>query len=73
VPRVELCPEKRFLTLPSLAKAVGSRPLGERVARLRPDAHVFGHTHFGWDATLDGTRYLQAALAYPEERGYRLQ
>jgi len=34
--------------------------------------HVFGHTHFGWDATLDGVRYLQAPLAYPEERAGRL-
>ena len=73
LPRPELLLEKRFLTLPSLSKAVGSRPLGERVARLRPEAHVFGHTHFGWDATLDGIRYFQAALAYPEERGHRLQ
>lgn len=73
LPDQRLCPEKRFLTLPSLSKAVGSRPLGERVARLRPEAHVFGHTHFGWDATLDGIRYFQAALAYPEERGHRLQ
>ena len=63
---------------------------------LRPDVHVFGHTHFGWrpplrtrawnrstaarhcglagcrDATLDGVRYVQAALSYPEERRGRL-
>lgn len=29
-------------------KAVGSQPLGARVAALQPDLHVFGHTHFGW-------------------------
>lgn len=28
--------------------------------------------HFGWDATLEGVRYLQAALAYPQERDTRL-
>ena len=34
--------------------------------------HVFGHTHFGWDATLeDGIRYVQAALATPAERRRR--
>jgi hypothetical protein len=31
-----------------------------------------GQTHLGWDATLDGVRYLQAPLAYPEERKIRL-
>ena len=39
---------------------------------LRPDLHVFGHTHFGWDATIDGVRYVQACLAYPRERRDRL-
>jgi len=61
LPRPELLPEKRFLTLPTLAKAVGSRFLNERVRRLSPDVHVFGHTHFGWDATIEGVRYMQAA------------
>ncbi|KAH8058262.1 calcineurin-like phosphoesterase [Aureococcus anophagefferens] len=63
VPRIELVPEKRFLYVPALNKAVGSRFLGDRVAELKPDVHVFGHTHFGWDATHDGVRYLQPCLA----------
>lgn len=67
VPRVDLNPEKRFLFMPCLNKAVGSRFLGERVERLGSAMHVFGHTHFGWDATHDGTRYVQAALGYPNE------
>ena len=72
VPRPELVPEKRYLFVPALAKAVGSTFLERRVASLKPDVHVFGHTHFGWDATLDGTRYVQACLAYPRERRDRL-
>ena len=73
VPRIELTPEKRFLFFPPLAKAVGSVHLAARIAALRPAVHVFGHTHFGWDATLDdGVRYLQAPLAYPDERAGRL-
>lgn len=27
--------------------------LGERLIRLSPDAHIFGHTHFGWNNTLE--------------------
>lgn len=71
LPRPELLLEKRFLTIPSLPKAAGSRFLRERVERLRPAVHVFGHTHFGWDAVHDGVRYIQAALAYPGERRAR--
>ncbi|KAG1681526.1 hypothetical protein FOA52_014032 [Chlamydomonas sp. UWO 241] len=74
VPDVRLNPEKRFLTFPNLAKAVGSDPLGERVRRLHPAVHVFGHTHFSWDATLEnGVRYVQAPLCYPPERGHRFK
>lgn len=51
--RLELLPEKRFLFFPNLAKVVGSTMLGERVAQLRPDVHIFGHTHFGWCVTLN--------------------
>ena len=42
-------PERRFLFQPALADAAGSRALGARVAALRPDAHVFGHTHIALD------------------------
>jgi len=74
LPSQELLPEKRFLTYPNLAKAVGSLPLGDRLRLLKPDVHVFGHTHFSWDATLDdGIRYIQAPLCYPQERKSRLK
>ena len=72
VPHPSVVPEKRYLFVPALAKAVGSTFLERRVASLKPDVHVFGHTHFGWDATRDGVRYVQACLAYPRERRDRL-
>lgn len=68
LPRPDLLPEKRFLFYPPLAKAVGSLALGDRVRKLRPSAHVFGHTHHAWCAELDGTLFMQAAVAYPRER-----
>ena len=69
----ELLPEKRLLRHPNLAKAVGSDALAARVAALAPEVHVFGHTHFSWDARLPscgapGTRFVQWPLAYPSER-----
>jgi len=72
VPRIELYPEKRFLFNPTLAKVVGSTPLCRRVEALKPNAHIFGHTHFGWDAVVNGIRYMQPCLGYPEERRIRL-
>ncbi|KAK9803536.1 hypothetical protein WJX73_005589 [Symbiochloris irregularis] len=71
VPRQDLLPEKRMLFQPNLAKAVGSNFLEPRIRKLRPVAHVFGHTHFLWDAEIDGVRYCQAPLAYPRERQHR--
>jgi hypothetical protein len=31
--------------------------------------HVFGHTHFSMDKTIDGVRYVQQPLGNPGERG----
>ena len=40
---------------------------GGEKRRMREHVHVFGHTHFGWDHTLDGIRYIQAPVSYPNE------
>lgn len=78
LPRPELCPEKRMLFYPNLPKVVGSDYLEARVREVHgmegslSACHVFGHTHFCWDATLDGIRYIQAPLAYPNERRRRI-
>lgn len=72
LPRIELTPEKRYLYFPCLNKFVGSLALGARVSRLRPDIHIFGHTHFGWDQDLDGVRYLSPPVGYPRERSVRI-
>lgn len=60
-----------LLASPAQAKAIGSDPLRARIQSLQPIAHVFGHTHFAWDAVLDGVRYVQAPLCYPLERKHR--
>ena len=73
LPKIELLPEKRMLFFPNLAKAVGSNYLGKRVDELSPTCHVFGHTHFAWDANINSTRYLQVALAKPAERRVRMR
>ncbi|KAK1384115.1 Metallophos domain-containing protein [Heracleum sosnowskyi] len=78
LPRQELCPEKRMLFYPNLPKIIGSDFLEKRVRSIHSvegsnsACHVFGHTHFCWDAVLDGIRYVQAPLAYPRERKRRM-
>ena len=52
-----LLPEKRNLFYAGLAKAVGSDFLARRLSALQPCMHVFGHTHFGWDASLDSESF----------------
>jgi len=73
LPDIALMPEKRFLYYPDLVKASGSIPLAERIEALKPDIHLFGHTHFAWDTEIKGTRYIQAPLAAPRERIRRLR
>lgn len=78
LPRQELCPEKRMLFYPKLPKVIGSDFLESRIRSIHGNkgaasaCHVFGHTHFCWDALLDGIRYVQAPLAYPRERKRRM-
>lgn len=67
LPLQSLLPEKRFLFSPNLAKAVGSDFLEARVRALDADIHCFGHTHFSWDSTENGTRYVQHCLGTPDE------
>ncbi|KAL3835334.1 hypothetical protein ACJIZ3_010070 [Penstemon smallii] len=78
VPRQELCPEKRMLFYPNLPKIIGSKYLETRIRSIHgaegsaSSCHVFGHTHFCWDAVVDGIRYVQSPLAYPRERKRRM-
>ena len=68
LPRVELLPEKRYLSLPTLHSCVGSTFLARRLRRLGKSfsncgsahhVHAFGHTHLSWDATIDGVESLR--------------
>ncbi|XP_010918026.1 uncharacterized protein [Elaeis guineensis] len=64
LPRQDLCPEKRMLFYPNLPKIIGSDFLEVRLRFIhgkngnRSACHVFGHTHFCWDAVLDGMSKL---------------
>lgn len=67
LPQPFLLPEKRFLFFPQLAQAAGSLFLQKRLERLKPQIHLFGHTHFAWDQRQEGVRYVSAPLGSPKE------
>lgn len=56
-------PEKRRKVYPVL----GSNRLGKQVARLRPDIHIYGHSHVNQNKTIAGINYVNNAFAYPSE------
>jgi hypothetical protein len=81
LPRIELIPEKRYMSLPTLASFVGSTYLEQRLRRIRNQLlrcndstsnsirhlHAFGHSHLAWDAIINNARYVHVPLAYPRE------
>jgi hypothetical protein len=73
LPRQELCPEKRLLMEPLLAKVVGSEVLECQIRRLQPHLHLFGHTHIPIDLILDQIRYIQWPLGYYRESDKQCQ
>jgi predicted phosphodiesterase len=73
LPRQELCPEKRFLLEPLLAKVVGSRFLENQIRRLKPHVHLFGHTHIPIDLELDSVRYVQWPKGYARYFNLKLE
>lgn len=68
VPRIELLPSQARLRFKGLPKVAGSPELEGQLRALGAEVHVFGHSHIPWDETIDGVRYLQQPLAYPQER-----
>ena len=68
LPRIDLLPEQAHLRFKGLPKVAGSPALDRQLRELGAEVHVFGHSHIPWDETIDGVRYLQHPLAYPQER-----
>jgi predicted phosphodiesterase len=67
LPRPELLPPRRNLRFKGLPKVAGSASIEDQIRRLKSKMHVFGHSHINYDCIIDGVRYVQNALAYPNE------
>lgn len=68
LPRRDLLPDPAQLRFKGLPKVAGSAVVEQQLRALGSEVHVFGHSHIPWDETIDGVRYLQHPLGYPQER-----
>ena len=71
--RPELLPPVQYLRFKELPLVAGTDHLERQLRAAHASVHVFGHTHIPWDETIDGVRYVQNPLAYPNERKHRGQ
>jgi hypothetical protein len=67
LPRPELLPPRRNLRFKGLPKVAGCTSIDGQIRRLNSKLHVFGHSHINYDCVIEGVRYVQNALAYPNE------
>lgn len=67
VPRKDLMSVATSLLTRRLIPVLGSALLGEQVAYLRPDVHVFGHSHVNRKVHKHKTLFVNNALGYPRE------
>jgi predicted phosphodiesterase len=68
LPRRDLLPDTAHLRFKSLPKVSGSTWLDAQLRAVNSSVHVFGHSHINCDRVIDGVRYVQNALRYPNER-----
>lgn len=68
MPRIELLPTYIPKHLDYLWPVLGSTILGQQVERLRPDIHIYGHSHVNTKTVHQGIQYVNNAFGYPNER-----
>ena len=51
----------------SLLPVFGAHKLGEQVTKLKPDLHIYGHSHLNRSLYIDGINFINNAFGYPQE------
>lgn len=67
LPDINLMPSYIPKSLRYLYPVLGSTKLGLQLSQLKPDIHLYGHSHVNRDVVMDGVRYVNNAFAYPSE------
>jgi hypothetical protein len=67
LPSVSMMPEDIPKIVKLLFPVFGSEKLGEQLGILKPDMHIYGHSHLNRSFEKDGTSYINNAFGYPQE------
>ena len=67
LPRIDVMPSRIPQKRRNVYPVLGSEMLGEQLRQLKPDFHIYGHSHVNQHIELDGTTYINNAYAYPRE------
>ena len=67
LPRIDLVPPYVPSRHRLLDPVLGSERLERQLRQLRPDIHVYGHSHINRSVVLEGVRYVNNAFGYPQE------
>ena len=67
LPRIDLMPTYIPQSYRYLYPALGSVLLEKQIRILKPDIHVYGHSHVNRYVTLEGIQYINNAFGYPSE------
>lgn len=67
LPRIDVMPDRIPRHRRRVYPVLGSAGLGEQLKQLKPDIHVYGHSHVNQSIELDAIRYVNNAFAYPSE------
>ena len=67
MPRIDLMPATVPPSMTMLFPVRGTDRLEVRIRTIRPDIHVYGHSHLNRDMVLDGITYVNNAFGYPRE------
>ncbi len=68
LPRIDVMPVLIPPAMRKLYPVLGTARLERLIGEIRPDIHVYGHSHVNRDVTIGGVNYINNAFAYPHEK-----
>jgi predicted phosphodiesterase len=68
MPRIDLMPSVIPPGKRVLYPVLGTHLLEDQVRAIRPQIHIYGHTHVNQSVEKDGIRYINNAFGYPREK-----
>jgi predicted phosphodiesterase len=67
LPRIDLMPEFIPSAKKLLYPVLGSAKLDDELRKLKPNIHVYGHSHVNRHVNIEGISYINHAFGYPSE------